>query len=252
MLHAAETGARESGEVVTFLHGFALDGRMWAPQTTALTPPYRTLAIDLPGFGRSRYIEGHTPMVAEILTLLDVRGIGRVHIVGASLGAAVAVDVALMHPDRIRSLVLSDAILLDFPAPIASWNRCVELAKAGDVKSAIEQWLADPLFDRARARPTVWARIREIIGDYDGGHWTGMSKLRWGSREPRERLAELRVPTLVLVGEHDTPGFQAMADEYARIVPAARLQRIAGAGHVSNLEEPEAFTQTLRDFFSTL
>ena len=252
MLHAVETGARESREVVAFLHGFALDGRMWAPQTAALASTYRTLAIDLPGFGRSRYIEGHTPMVAEILTVLDLRGIERLHLVGASLGAAVAVDVALVHGDRVRSLVLADPLLLGVPTPIPSWERSEDLARAGDVKGAVEHWLADPVFDGARTRPAVWAEIREMIVGYDGGHWAGTSRLRWASKTPGERLAQLGVPTLVLVGERDTPGFQAMADEYARAIPGARQQRIPGAGHVSNLEEPEVFTRLLREFFASL
>src|SRR5262245_45355272 len=252
MLHTVEMGPRESQAAVAFLHGFALDGRMWAPQTTALAPTHRTLAIDLPGFGRSRYVEGHTPMVAEILTVLDVRSIERAHLVGASLGAAVAVDLALMHGDRVRSLVLADPLLLGFPAPPPSWERSVELAKAGDVKGAIEHWLADASFDGARTRPAVWTQIREMVGGYDGGHWTGASRLRWASRQPGERLAQLRVPTLVLAGEHDPPGFQAMADEYARAIPGARQQRIPGAGHVSNLEEPETFTRLLREFWTSL
>jgi pimeloyl-ACP methyl ester carboxylesterase len=56
------------------------------------------------------------------------------------------------------------------------------------------------------------------------------------------------VPTLVIVGEHDTESFQAMADEYVRAIPGARKVTIPGAGHVSNMEEPEAFTRALQDF----
>ena len=249
MLHAVESGA---GDAVTFLHGFALDGRMWEPQTTALAGAYRTLAIDLPGFGRSRYIEGHTPMVAEILTVLDLRGIDRTHLVGTALGGAVAVDFALAHGDRLRSLVLADALLLGDPAVSATWERSAELASQGDRAAAIEHWLTDPLFDGARRQPAVWARIREIIATYDGGHWAGASRLRWAHGKPRERLGQLAVPTLVLVGEHDRPAFQAMAEDYAGAIPAARKVSLAGAGHLLNLEVPEAFTDTLRTFFASL
>jgi pimeloyl-ACP methyl ester carboxylesterase len=247
MLHVAESG---SGEAITFLHGFALDGRMWGPQISALAGAYRTLAIDLPGFGRSRYIEGHTPMTGEILSVLDARGVDRTHVVGLSLGGAVATDFALMHGDRVRSLVLADALLLGYPAVIPTWERAVELAKRGERAAALEHWLSDPVFDVARTRPPVWARIREIIATYDAGHWAGTSKLRWAITKPRERLGDLRVPTLVIVGEHDTPSFQAMADEYAGAIPGARKITISGAGHASSLEEPEAFTRALRDFFS--
>jgi pimeloyl-ACP methyl ester carboxylesterase len=249
MLHAVEAG---DGETVTFLHGFALDGRMWDAQMAALAGAYRTLSIDLPGFGRSRYVEGHTPTPGEILGVLDARRINRTHLVGLSLGGAVAVDFTLMHGDRVRSLVLADALLLGSPAPIPTWERNVELAKAGDVKGALSHWLTDPVFDVARARPAVWARILELSAAYDGGHWAGTSKLRWATTKPRERLAALRVPTLVITGEHDTPGFQAMAREYASAIPEAKAVTIPGAGHVSNLEEPAAFTRALQDFFAAL
>jgi pimeloyl-ACP methyl ester carboxylesterase len=249
MLHAIEAG---NGEAVTFLHGFALDGRMWDAQMAALAGAHRALAIDLPGFGRSRYVEGHTPMAGEILGVLDARGITRTHLVGLSLGAAVAADFALMHGDRVRSLVLADALLLGYPAPIPTWERNVELAKAGDVKGALAHWLTDPVFDVARARPALWARIQEMSATYDGGHWRGTARLRWATTKPRERLAGLRVPTLVIAGEHDTPGFQAMAREYASAIPEAKAVTIPGAGHVSNMEEPAAFTRALREFFAAL
>jgi pimeloyl-ACP methyl ester carboxylesterase len=247
MLHVAETG---SGDAITFLHGFGLDGRMWEPQTSALAATYRTLAIDLPGFGRSRYIEGHTPMTGEILAVLDARGVDRTHLVGLSLGGAVATDFALVHGDRVRSLVLADPLLLGYPATIPTWDRNVDLAKQGLRAAAIEHWLSDPIFDVARGRPAVWARIRDLIASYDAGHWAGTSRLRWAVTRPRERLSALRVPTLVIVGEHDTESFRAMADEYARAITGARTITIPGAGHVSNMEEPEAFTRALRKFFT--
>src|ERR1051325_996559 len=128
MLHATESGR---GEAVTFLHGFGLDGRMWEAQTTALAESYRTLAIDLPGFGRSPYREGHTPVTAEILSVLDARGVGRTHLVGASLGGAVATDFALMHADRVRSLALADALLLGGPPVSPVFEKAAELARAG-------------------------------------------------------------------------------------------------------------------------
>jgi 3-oxoadipate enol-lactonase len=249
MLHATESGR---GEAVTFLHGFGLDGRMWEAQTTALADRYRSLAIDLPGFGRSPYREGHTPVTAEILSVLDARGVDRTHLVGASLGGAVATDFALMHADRVRSLTLADALLLGGPPVSPVFEKSAELARAGQREAAIEHWLTDAVFDVARTRPAAWARIRALIAGYDGAHWTGAARLRWAITKPRERLGALRVPTLVVVGERDTPVFHAMAIEYAKAIPGARTLTIAGAGHVSNMEEPEAFTRALREFFASV
>ena len=249
MLHVTETG---SGDVVTFLHGFGLDGRMWEPQTSALAGSYRTLAIDLPGFGRSRYREGHTPMTGEILSVLDARGVERTHLVGASLGGAAAVDFALVHGDRVRSLTLADALLLGGPPVSPAWEKAAELAKAGQREAAIEHWLTDTVFDVARTRPALWGRIRELMADYDAGHWAGTARLRWATTKPRERLGVLKIPTLVLIGEHDTAVFHTMATEYASSIPDARRLTIPGAGHIANMEEPEAFTRALREFFASV
>jgi pimeloyl-ACP methyl ester carboxylesterase len=189
-------------------------------------------------------------MTGEILSVLDSRGVEGTHLVGLSLGGAAATDFALVHGDRVRSLVLADALLLGYPAAIAAWDGSVELARQGDRAGAIEHWLKDPVFDVARTRPAVWAQIREMIASYDGGHWAGTSRLRWATTKPRERLSTLRMPTLVIVGEHDTESFRAMAEEYARAIPGARTVTIPGAGHISNLEEPEAFTRAIADFFA--
>jgi len=182
----------------------------------------------------------------------DARGIERTHLVGASLGGAVATDVALVHADRVRSLTLADALLLGGPPVSPIHEKAAELARAGQREAALEHWLTDAVFDVARTRPVVWARIRELMAGYDGAHWTGAARLKWATTKPRERLGTLRVPTLVIVGEHDTSVFQAMAIEYAKTIPGARAVTIAGAGHVSNMEEPEAFTGALREFFASL
>jgi 3-oxoadipate enol-lactonase len=242
MLHASAAG---EGDAITFLHGFGLDGRAWAPQVASFRSSHRAVTVDLPGFGRSpRRTDSTTP--DAIAGALDGLGIERTHVVGLSLGGAVATDFALAHPARVRSLTVADALLLGYPVTLDTWDRCAELARAGDCAGAAAHWLTDAVFDGARTRPAVWAAIREMIAAYDCGHWTGTSAIRWASTKPRPRLGEIRVPALVIVGEHDTPAFQAMADAYAAEIPGARRVTLRACGHVSNMEEPAAFDAALR------
>lgn len=246
-LHARVSG---TGDAVLLLHGFGLDGRMWAAQQAALGSSYRTIAVDLPGFGRSPSQDG---LVADaIAATLDATGVTTAHVVGLSLGAAVALDLALGYPTRVRSLTVADPLLLGYPAAPETFSRCAELARGGRCAEAIAHWKTDGVFALARTRPEAWKTIEDLLNQYDCGHWTGAATIRWVSTKPRPRLQEIRTPTLVVVGEHDTPGFQAMAEVYASEIREARKVVIPGVGHVSSLEEPAAFSRVLAEFFAGL
>ena len=247
-LHVAEAG---TGAALTFIHGFGLDGRMWDAQVAAFRATHRVLTVDLPGFGRSPAAPDRTPMAAAIAGALDARSIAQTDLVGLSLGGAGATDFTLAHPARVRRLVLADALLLGHPATLETWDRCVALARGGDCAGALAYWRTDGVFAGARVRPAVWSAILAMLGAYDCAHWTGAAPLGWASTKPRERLGEIRVPTLVLVGEHDTPTFHAMADAYVAGIPGARKALVPGAGHVSCMEEPAAFNEALRGFLAS-
>jgi pimeloyl-ACP methyl ester carboxylesterase len=247
MLHLADTGA---GDAILFLHGFGLDGRMWDAQVADFKTTHRALTADLPGFGRSPRSIDRTPVADLLARALDGLGVTEAHVVGLSLGGAVAADFALTHPDRVRSLALADALLLGYPATLDTWERCMALARAGDCAGAIAHWLTDGVFAVARTQPDVWERIHGMLVGYDCAHWTGAAALQWAVTKPRERLPELRGPALVLVGERDTPAFHAMADAYAAGIGGATKRVLPGAGHVSCMEEPAAFNRALREFLA--
>ena len=247
MLHVEVAGA---GAAITFLHGFALDGRMWDAQVADFRASHCTVTVDLPGFGRSAAVRDEAPVADAIARALDAVGIATTHLVGLSLGGAVATDFALAYPRRLRSLVLADALLLSYPATLDTWDACLARARAGDCAGAIEHWLTDGVFAVSRTMPDVWSRIRSLIAGYDCAHWTGAVTLRWATSKPRERLGETEAPALVLVGERDTAVFHAMADAYAAEIPGARKLVLPGVGHVSNMEAPGAFNRALRSFLA--
>jgi 3-oxoadipate enol-lactonase len=250
MLTVVDRGA---GSCVLFLHGFALDARAWQAQQESLADRHRTLAVDLPGFGRTpATLPPGTSVTRAVLGALDALEIDRVHVVGHSLGGALAVDFALAFPHRTRTLVLVSPVVRGRPTGIAAWPRCVELARAGRLAEARDCWLADPLFARTREHPSALATLRALAADYDGGHWRGESSTPFEIPEPQgDRLAELRAPTLVVAGDRDLPAFVDFANEYASTLPHARLRVMAGVGHVPNLEAPAAFDAALGEFFAS-
>src|SRR5260370_10743859 len=232
------------GPAVTFLHGFALDGRMWSPQTRYIESTHRTIVVNLPGFGPGGGEHSGVQCPAEaVLEVLDARGVRQTHLVGNSLGGAVAVDIALAHPDRVLSLTLVGALLLDRPSSIGAWPSCVAFAQNGKYDEARRAWLSDPLFEPARRRPEVLLALERMANDYACGHWAGRVSHRWLVAPPPLRLSELVLPTRIVDGALDTPPFQAMAVEYAQRLPNARSVTVVGAGHGCNLEAPPAFQE---------
>ncbi|MDF2692629.1 MAG: hydrolase, alpha/beta fold family, partial [Labilithrix sp.] len=132
------------------LHGFALDARMWRRQVEAFRRDHKILLLDLPGFGPQAREVGEVEPAKELARAMNAGKLGRAHLVASSYGAAVAVDFALQHPERVASLVLAAPMLLGRRMGIDSWQRCVSLANEGDRATAAEVWLDDPMFETLR------------------------------------------------------------------------------------------------------
>src|SRR5262249_49495856 len=157
-------------------------------QIEAFSKTYRALAPDLPGFGpRSAANSSDQTLARAVMDYCDTHSIFDAHFVGLSLGGAVAIDLALTFPERVRSLCLVDALLRQRPSGILESEQCVALAKAGRMPEATETWLNDPLFASARQRTELFARLKEMAADYDGGHWSGRRSLRFEVEDPASR-----------------------------------------------------------------
>jgi pimeloyl-ACP methyl ester carboxylesterase len=223
---------------------------MWRPQVVALRDAYRVVTVDLPGFGPAPADIGEQSAARALAEVLAAVTDEPSHVAGLSLGGAVAIDLALTFPERVRSLTLISALLRGRPAGIRAWADAAALAKEGDLERAREAWLGDDLFASTRARPAVLASVREMARDYSCDHWRDRMTTRFEIADPASCLAEIDVPALVLVGEHDLPTFHAMADEYAAALPRATREVVSGAGHLSNLEAPESVNARLSRFFA--
>jgi 3-oxoadipate enol-lactonase len=238
------------GPAVILVHGVTLDGRMWADQMSAFAEHYRVLVPDLRGFGRSQAIDTPHPQAADVAELLRVLGIARTHVVGLSMGGGVAIDRLLAEPEQVTSLVLVDSNMPGFRRPDNTAAQCEELAKSVGVDAAMAHWLADPIFEGSRRRPAVFQRLSEIVSGYHGGRWLGTMRTRYRCANVGDHLRDVRVPTLVIVGELYTPGFHEITDAYVAAIAGTQKVVIPTAGHMSNMDEPERFNEVVLQFLT--
>jgi 3-oxoadipate enol-lactonase len=233
---------------IVMLHGFALDARMWRRQVDSFGQDYRIMTVDLPGFGPQAREVGEVEPAAEIKRAMDATRLDKAHLVASAFGAAVAVDYAFQHPERVKSLILASPMLLGRRMGIEAWTRCVALANEGDKTTAAEVWLDDPLFESLRQEEELFEEVRQIVLDYQGAHWTGKVTAAWSEPDPIGRLKDLTIPTLIVSGESDLPSFLHMADAYAKAIPGSRRELISGAGHHVTLEACNVFNELVRGF----
>jgi pimeloyl-ACP methyl ester carboxylesterase len=237
------------GEPLVLLHGFSLDLRMWEPQLAELEREHRVIRYDLRGHGRSVAIADSFAAHEDLRAVLDAAGVERAILVGLSAGSRIAVDFALAYPERVSRMVLSSPGLGGYePAGSFTWMaRVMDAIRGGDAAAAARRWAETPLMS-IPTRPAGDSLMRAIVAA-NAGLWRIASNPERGLMPPAiGRLGEIDVPVLVIVGERDLPDTHAVADTLVARIRGARKEVIAGAGHMLNLAEPEAFNAAVRAF----
>src|SRR5450755_2766389 len=257
---------------VLFVHGLGGESLDWADVARAVSDLLDCYALDLPGFAHSPPpTDGDFTLDGQARAVADVaRGIGPVHLVGNSLGGAVAVRVAAEHPDLVRSLTLISPALPDLRPRFASAQLTVALLPVlgplivRAVIRADPEWMAKRIYRlcygkpkavtperhagelaalRRRAAlphsPLVYrASLRTMVGSY----------LDHSPRRLWRQAAAVGVPTLVLYGERDRLVASRVAVRAQSTMPDAELLRLPDVGHVAHLEQPGAVAAAMRAF----
>ena len=240
------------GEPVVFLHAFPLNRTMWAPQTSALAGEWRCLTIDTRGFGDS---PAQAPFAMDryaddVVAVLDHAGIANATLVGLSMGGYVAFALWRRAPDRVRSLVLADTrAIADSPDTVERRRELMAVARSEGAAAVAERQLIGLLGKTTRERrPEVTATARSIAETATVDGIVGALDALIARPDSTATLGTITVPTLFIAGEEDviTPPKEARAMQEA--VLGSRLEILARAGHLSNLEAPAAFNVVLSEF----
>ena len=246
-----------AGDDVLLIAGLADEGGSWVDQVAALRDRYRVTAFDNRGVGRSATPGGPyriADFAADTIALMDALGLERAHVVGSSMGGAIAQELVLARPERVRSLVLNgtwcrgDRFLHEV---FRSWMWAAGKADSiRDFLVAVNLWCFAPriwnegIMDEwlAAAEASPYAQSVEAF------RWSAEALLH---HDTADRLEHVTVPTLVTVGELDLVLPERFSRELAGWIPGARLRLIPGAGHQPFQEAPADYNAMLVEFWES-
>jgi 3-oxoadipate enol-lactonase len=241
--------------VVTLSHALAASLEMWEPQLPALTERYRVLRYDTRGHGGSEVPPGAytlDTLADDVLGLLDALGIARTHFVGLSMGGMIGQTLALKRPEVLGGLVLADTSSHVPPESGPMWDERVATAgqrgMAALAEGTLERWFTAPFIARS---PEVVDGIRGLIRTTAPLGFIGCSRAIQ-RLNTTDRLGEIRLPSLIIVGEQDMGTPVAAAEVIHQGIAGSKLVVLDPAAHLSNIEQAAKFNQALTAFLAGL
>ncbi len=251
-----------SGSPLVLVHAGPADRRMWDPQWVAFRARHRVVRYDARGYGESLPPAGPWSQHGDLLSLMDELGIARAHVVGASMGAGIAVEAALARPEAVASLVIAapGGALLGPPSEDLQtvWREEIAALDSGDIVAAVEvnlrAWVDGPSRPIEAVDPALRAFVGTMQRDaFELPEWDPDDAPETELSPPAEaRLAEIDCWTLVVVGEADQPSIVHSAAQLAAHIPAARLVSWPDVGHMVSLERPIDFGRLVLDFIDAV
>lgn len=246
------------GQVLVLVHAGIADCRMWDGQMASFSASHRVVRYDVRGFGRSSIAEQDFSHHDDLRDLLEHLSVDRATILGVSMGGTLTIDFALAYHQIVSALVLVgtgpngyDRWGDEIKEGWAEENAALE---AGDMGRAIEinlrMWVDGPSRTPDEVNPGVRARVHEMLAH---------NLPREGEGEAQDldppaagRLDEIDAPTLVMVGDKDSPDIIAGSRLLAEGIGGARFEVMSGVAHVPNMEQPEEFNRIVLEFLDSV
>lgn len=249
---ASALTAGEGEPAIVFLHGIGSEASIWQPQLDYFGPHRLAMAWTMPGYDGGALPDSWDDLAEALKRLLDARGLGRVHLVGHSIGGMIAQVFCARYPGRLASLVLS-ATSASFGQPDGDWQRSFVAQRLAPIEAGqtlsefgpeVVRGLVGPDCDPAglalavasikRVPTEAFADAIRLIVTFDQRH----------------TLRAIAAPTLVLAGQHDSNAPAAMMARMAGKIPNARYACLDGCGHLANIEHATAFNGVIEAFIS--
>ena len=245
-----------SGQPLVFLHAFPLSQRMWDDQVAAFVGTYRVITLDWRGFGESSLADSSemADFAADLNGLLDLLGIDRAVICGLSMGGYAAFSFLRTCAHRVETLILADTRA----TPDTDEGRANRMTMAKLVREEGPSSLVDQLIPRFLSAKSIQAnsdavgRVRAMI-EANRSEAIALALFGMAARpDSRALLADIRCPTLIVVGEDDVLTPPSEAELMANGIAGSQLVIMKNVGHLPNLENPVEFNRVLQEFLSSL
>lgn len=251
--HGLEIAYRRVGDgpPLVFVHGAADDSRIWQPQLAALADEFTVVAWDEPGAGGSSDVRSDFSLADYahcLAALIEGLALGPAHVAGISWGGTVAQELYRDHPGLVATLILIDTY--------AGWKGSLPEAEVRARVAGAREMLAAPAaqFDPnfpglfAGGPPPEFVELLEEIADAVRPESVRTQLAAMAQADQRDLLPRIAVPTLLIWGQLDARSPLGVARQFEHAIPDTKLVVIPDCGHVSNLEQPDQFNETVREF----
>lgn len=238
-----------STETLVLLHGVGLDRTMWRPLEAELGDEYRVVALDLPGHGEQPPLRDPQTLATLAKDVLARMPGEAVHLVGFSLGALIAQQIARFHPERVRSLTSVASVCRRTQEEASAVE--ARLATAGSrfaegVDVAIERWYPAAT---TQVEAGLIAETRRVLAANDiESYLHSYAVFARGDREIGPELGSIRIPALAITGECDPGSTPEMSHRLGAAIAGCRVEIVPGARHMLPVENPRALAHSLIKF----
>jgi pimeloyl-ACP methyl ester carboxylesterase len=242
-----------AGEPVIFIHGMALDSRVWNPQWEAFAKAFRVIRYDVRGFGKSgRVTATHNP-TEDLKLLMDFLNIKKATLIGHSMGGNIALNFAVKHPGYVKKVIAADAIVDGFANRTPELNQIfktvTDTTREKGWKHGQAIWLRSSLFQLYLGDSACLRLLHNIVGEYHGDHFYNRSWApSYGEPATIELLTQVKSPVLIITGEKDEQTLVLVADLLHQKLTDNRKLVMVGAGHFPNLDKPDEFNKLCMEF----
>ncbi|MEW5994159.1 MAG: alpha/beta fold hydrolase [Candidatus Zixiibacteriota bacterium] len=238
--------------VLVFLHGFTLDGRMWAPQVRHFKEAHRVILLDSRGHGLSDapetgYSRAHR--VEDLESFVKHLGIDRFHLIGLSMGGSTGIGYALKYQHKLLSLTLVSTGAAGYQIG-KKMSLIDRIARERGIAAAKQKWKKIALGWYGHDRQEIKNLMQIMVDAHSGAVWRDPMRGKYPRENDLEQVHRITVPTMIMAGESDSV-FVSLARLLHERIQESRLSVFPEIGHMVNLEAPERFNRELQQFLDS-